>query len=496
MSTLLALRNLAHRPWRSIFLLTGYALGVGVMITLLSIGEALLSQAREERLVGGGQITVLPEGLDVEVMKTGGVGGLFFSIDNARFIYRQLLAAPRLAADVQAVAPQIDGKLLYLRTPRGEVAVRAAGEIPSRNVAVGAAPRVIAGVWGDDDGDRRWATPTPRELYSEIDHFHQTPRSVEHPESWGEWHYFNVLSSDRRHWAFISYIIGGDVPHGTWGGQVAVTLREQEGPTRRFGQREGSDRITISTSGPDLALGPSTVRLRDDGSYVLHAEGKELTGGAPLVLDLVLTPAPRIYFPGAALTSGALTSGYAVPALRATATGTICVRSVCEHYRDAQAYHDHNWGEWRGVTWEWGAGRAGSYTVLYGRVQAPDTLSTAPPIFVFLTDSLGFRALFRPRAVQYVDDRTVVVNGNALRVPSSAVLADARGDDTLRLDLSIDDAIATDTRLPLLERGDASAARALTTPYFVQMKGSVRISGRVGGRSLAGEGMGFFETYR
>jgi hypothetical protein len=89
-----------------------------------------------------------------------------------------------------------------------------------------------------------------------------------------------------------------------------------------------------------------------------------------------------------------------------------------------------------------------------------------------------------------------VVNGNALRVPSSAVLADARGDDTLRLDLSIDDAIATDTRLPLLERGDASAARALTTPYFVQMKGSVRISGRVGGRSLAGEGMGFFETYR
>src|SRR3954454_18998780 len=116
---LLALRNLVLRPWRSAFLLLGYALGVSVMIVLLSIGEALLEQARDEKLVGGGALTVLPEGIDVEVMKTGGLGGLFFSIDHARFIYRQLLAAPRLSPSVTAVAPQIDGKLLYLRTPNG-----------------------------------------------------------------------------------------------------------------------------------------------------------------------------------------------------------------------------------------------------------------------------------------------------------------------------------------------------------------------------------------
>ena len=71
-------------------------MGVSVMIVLLSVGEALLVQARDEKLVGGGEITILPEGIDVEVMKTGGLGGLFFSIDHARFIYEQLLAAPRL----------------------------------------------------------------------------------------------------------------------------------------------------------------------------------------------------------------------------------------------------------------------------------------------------------------------------------------------------------------------------------------------------------------
>src|SRR5215218_1630748 len=100
MIELLALRNLVLRPWRSAFLLFGYSLGVAVMIVLLSIGEALLMQARDEKLVGGGDVTILPEGIDVEVMKTGGLGGLFFSIDHARFIYRQLLASPRLASSV------------------------------------------------------------------------------------------------------------------------------------------------------------------------------------------------------------------------------------------------------------------------------------------------------------------------------------------------------------------------------------------------------------
>src|ERR1700736_5184995 len=116
MLSLLAFRNFLQRPWRSAFLLFGYSLGVSVMIVLLSIGEALLTQARDERLVGGGEITVLPEGIDVEVLKTGGLGGMFFSIDHARFIYLQLLASPRLARSVKAAAPQIEGKLVYLRT--------------------------------------------------------------------------------------------------------------------------------------------------------------------------------------------------------------------------------------------------------------------------------------------------------------------------------------------------------------------------------------------
>ena len=54
---------------------------------------------------------------------------------------------------------------------------------------------------------------------------------------------------------------------------------------------------------------------------------------------------------------------------------------------------------WRGVTWEWGAARAGSFTFLYGRVQQPDSDSGEIPLFFYLVDSLGFRTVFRPARI-------------------------------------------------------------------------------------------------
>lgn len=445
--------------------------------------------------MGGGEITVLPSGLDVEVMKTGGVGGLFFSIDNARFIYRQLLASPRLAGSVRAAAPQITRKLLYLRTPSGEYPVLASGEVPSRSDAVGAVPALAAGAWRDDDGDRRWMAPTPYELYSRIDHFHLPPDGLANPESWGEWHYFNVLSADGRRWGFISFIVGGDVRGREWGGELAITLRSEGGSTRRFAATVPRDSVRFSTNTPDLALGSARVTLLPDARYELHARAPAEDGSGEVVtVDLVVAPAPGALFPGATLASGTFTSGYAVAGLRASASGSICVAGVCERYAAAQSYHDHNWGTWRGVRWEWGAARAGSYTLLYGRVEAPDSAASRPPLFLYLVDSLGFRALFRPRDVRYMDGRTITVAGHSIRVPSRAVIADARGRDTIHVELTIEDAIGTDTRGSFAERGDA--AGILATPYFIQMKGTARLSGRVGGEPIGGVGEGFFETYR
>ena len=177
--------------------------------------------------------------------------------------------------------------------------------------------------------------------------------------------------------------------------------------------------MAFSTWNADLRVGTGTVTVDPVGRYVVHARARGERGEGDAIVDLIVTPAPGAYFPGAALGGDGFVSGYAVAGLRADAIGTICVRDVCERYDGAQAYHDHNWGVWRGVTWEWGAARAGSYTFLYGRVQPPDSASGDTPLFFYLVDSLGFRTLFRPQAHRlygwpYDPRRTVAM----LRVPS------------------------------------------------------------------------------
>ena len=178
-------------------------------------------------------------------------------------------------------------------------------------------------------------------------------------------------------------------------------------------------------------------------------------------------------------------------ALRASVSGEICAGGRCAKLDRAPGYHDHNWGVWRGVTWEWGAARAGDYTFLYGRVDAPGAERGA--LFLYLVDSLGFRALFRPAMIAYRDARTIMMNGHPVHVPATAQMIDVRGDDTLRVDLEIEDAIGTDMRRGA-ERGGQRPSAA--TPFFIQMKGIARLSGRLGGQPIAGQGSGFFETYR
>ncbi len=497
LSRTLAWRSIAYRPWRSFLLCAGFGLGVGVMIVLLAVGEAMVAQASQERLVGGGEVTVLPEGIDVEVMTTGGLGGLFFSVPNARFVYRQVLSAPRFADVIATVAPQIEGKLLYLTTSDGvQHPVRASGELPSATRALGALPDIVHGEWNDDDGDRRWSTPTPAELRHDIDHFHTPPLELAHRETWGEWHYFNVLSPDATKWAFISFIVAGDVTDSAWGGQLLVTLHERGRAPRRFSATVPNSQVRFSTRDADLDVGNGAVRVQADGRYAVQARVREEGTDVPLDVNLVVSPVDRVDFPGATLVSGDFASGYAVPALRANATGSICLRSQCDRYTDAQAYHDHNWGGWHGVSWEWGATRAGAYTVLYGRVSPEDSTAGVSPLFVYVTDTAGFVALFRPKLIRYDDARIVTTTDGLLHVPAHADLMDVRGADTLQMQLTIDDAVATDTRRARAERGDGPEARALTRPWFIQMAGEAVLSGRIHGRVMSGRGRGFFETYR
>lgn len=471
MLLILAFRHLVVRKGRSLVLLLGFALGVGVMIVLLSVGEAMLAQSRDVALVGGGEVTVLPEGIDVEAMRTGGVTGMFFGIDRARYLTRQLIGGPRQRALVAAVAPAIENKLVYLRAHGRTVVTRAGGEIPSRARAVGAALQLVAGGWTDTPADRAYIAPTPQQLYDELDHFHLpvTPDST-----WAEWDYFNVLTGPNEWW-YITLLVGGALPDGRWGGQLLVTHRRADGRYERFTDPIASGRIRFDTAAADLTLGPNAVRQRL-GVYQVSARI-----GRRLELDFVLHPSPNRYFPAAELRADPFVSGYVVPALSASVDGRFCADGQCRSVAGAPGYHDHNWGVWRAVTWEWGVAHGASLDVLYGGVRTADTAAGGAPFVLAAVDSLGIRQVLRFRDVSYRG--ALPAAGRGVSGPAAFGLIASRESDTVRLEVAVEDAQAT-----------ASAAADFRR-YFLQMRGRFRLTGRLTGAAVSDSGEGFFETY-
>lgn len=469
----LAFRHLLLRPGRALVLLGGYGIGVAVMIVLLSVGEAMLAQARDTALVGGGELTVLPYGVDVEAMRSGGLTGMFFGIDRARFLTRVMLGGPRQAGLVDVVSPVLAEKLLEIRIGDSTWPVRAAGEIPSAATAAGAAWRVRAGAWRDDAGDSAWFAPTPQQFYDEIDRFHLP---VPADSTWAEWDYANLVVSEHEWW-YLTFMVAGDVAGGRGGGAVLVSHRLPDGHYQRYLTRVGPGDVAFDTARADLRIGGATVQQRD-GRYRFQGAAGAVT------FDFTLVPAPDRYFPPVELASGTLRSGYVVPALAGTASGRFCEDGRCRSLDEVPAYHDHNWGVWRAVTWEWGAGQGTSHDILYGGILRNDSIAPAAtaPFFLALVDRFGVRQVFRFDRVERFGVHPVspIAGVNA---PDSMRLVGTAGPDSVQVTIRVGDATASPAATPGVDR------------LFLQMRGRWALRGRSAGVAVADSGAGFFETW-
>jgi hypothetical protein len=468
----LALRHLLVRPGRALVLLVGYAIGVAVMIVLLSVGEAMLEQSRDVALVGGGDVTVLPEGIDLEALRTGGMTGLFFGIDRARFVTRELLGGPRHAEVVAEVAPVLEQKWVLFHVDDTTWTVRAGGEIPNAMRRLGSGAQVVAGAWEDGPQDVAWQAPTAQGFHDEIDRFHQpTPGD----STWAEWHYFK-LEVSASEWWFITFLIGGDVASDRFGGQLLITRRRPDGTHEAFSETVAADAVRFDTTRADVAIGRNTVVQRNGEYQVAGSAG-------PLRFRFVMRADPRRYFPPVELQSGALRSGYVVPVVTGMVKGELCTAAGCRALRDGAGYHDHNWGSWRDVTWEWGTGRGARHALLYGGVRqgdAPDAAGSAP-FFLALLDSLGVQQVYRFREVRGFGGRAVPgVSG--VVAPDSLHLVATRRRDTLDLLIRVRDVHAT--------RPSTGGGKA-----FLQMRGDWTIRGLAAGQAVADSGTGFFERW-
>ncbi len=466
----LAVAELRHRPGRALFLLGGYALGVAVMVVLLAVGEAMLEQAKDRALVGGGDVVVAPAGVSPEMLKSGSVTSMFLGIDHARFLQREVLESPRAREEigVRASSPVLDGRQLEVHA-RGRVwKALASAEIPSRARIAGAAPDLISGSWRDSEADRRWTAPTRHELYRQIDRLHLPAGRARGDSTWAEWHYFNVVLDSAR-WVYVTLSVGGRVGEpGRWGGRVLLTVRSPDGGHRSLTRDYRDTAVRFDTTSPDLRFGTDARVTMEDGVY------RVVAGAGDARVDLRVVPSPRRYFPPTDLGGEALVSGYVAPALYARADGTVCIPR-CQAVRGAQAYHDHNWGVWKGVSWEWGSASDDSVSLLYGVVRG-DSVGTEG-IFAYLVDGRGVRGVYRPGRIRVTETQPARVGGRTVGVPKRFAFEDPqRG-------LHVEVEVAA-THLTDLARAERR--------WFVQMRGraTVRERGRVVGRPT-----GFFETY-
>jgi hypothetical protein len=460
-------------------MLGGYALGVGVMVALLSIGDAMVAQSRDRDLVGGGDLAVLPAGIDLETLRTGGVSSLYFDIDLARFYQRDVLTGPRLAGAVEDAAPWLDDELLYARIGDSTRAISAGGQIPSAAEGLGVTPDIRSGEWIDVDSDRRWTDPTEDERLVDVDAFHAPPPEAAGDSTWAEWHYFNILSPDGESWLYLTYLVGGDLRGGAWGGQLLASWVDSGASERAFERTVPAETVRIEPGAVDVALGSENRVRLEDGAYHLTATIPGADGRGALAIDLRVDPQPYRYLPALDISPGAFPSGYAVPVLRGTAHGSICIDGACEDWSGARAYHDHNWGVWRDVTWDWGQFQVGAWSILYGGI-ARDTAASEPAStigarFLFAVDTLGLAAVLPIRTIEYAWSDAG---------PTRMVLEAGRGDEALRLEADVVHVRSTVT--------DPRAGGNI----FYQLRAGARLTGRLPGAEVSARGDGFFETWR
>lgn len=489
-------KGLRMRPQRTAFLLLGFAVGVMVMTVLLSVGTAVLEQALDEDLTGGGDIVLLPFGIDVSVLKTGGVTSMNFDIPNARYLTRELLTTHRLR-NVDVVSPELTRVYATLIRGEQEQLVRIDGVVPSRFQELWPAMTALP----DGRGERSYIDPDFVAMLNEIDAFH-TPE-VDSVQTWAEWHYFNYHDdSGVSLYASVSAMAteGDLAASGYSRAHILFELVDSAGTRIKIDDVLPGREIAASYRSPDLVAGLNTVRL-DGGVYRVNLALSDSLS-RPVTVALELTPTPHQVVPPVTPMGDDKAFGYVVPVVRGRMTGRVTIGGKTTHL-DGTGYHDHNWGHFRDAVWDWGIIHAGEISILYGRfARSMDELLNQPVLFAIF-DEQGPRPFFLTHDYQvkwsgappHVRIPQVEDNPNppALTlVPAGIGLEGSRGGDRLTVQISVERRFVTETgggEEPLFRADEAKRS------HFFQLEGTATVQGRIDRKRIDTQGHAYSETF-
>ena len=471
----LALRALSAHKLRSAVLAGGFGLGVSVIANLLGIGAVMLEQAGAPALGGGGDLVV-----------AGTVG----RVSSARFLLGSVLDRPAFADRVAAAAPSARRSLYLVRNGR-TVPVRARGGVPSLGRALGDDETSGVAGWTDAPGDRAWTAPDAGDVLRAMDRFHPIPDVPARAESWAEWLYFNGRKGDTRF--YLTFLVGPEREPGRRLAGVRLQLDDGDRLTA-YGETAEVDAERVLAEAPDLEIGRSRVQL-DGGRYRITldvpplgetVEGAPGAGPAPaagnLSGEIVLDPDPGRSLPPFTIRGArGWTTGYVVPAMSGTLEGALEAGGRTLSLAQGTGYHDHNWGHWEGVSWQWGQVAGDDFSFVYGRVYPPADAADPDHMPGFLL-ALGPDGPVGYATRVSIDEQDAAGTDGPQRI---TVRARSRALD-LTMVLDVEDRVVS-----RMDR--AAIGNALD---FHQMRASYRVRGRVGDRRVDFTAAGAAETFR
>jgi len=459
----LVLRSFAAQPLRSAVLAGGFGTGMAAMAGLLGVGQVILDQSRAPALRGGGDVVI------------SGLGG---GVSPARFVLAHVLGVEPLAAAVAAAAPSTRARL-YLVQGAEVVPLQARGSLPSRDRALGDPETAGVAAWGDAPGDEAWLAPPPESILRALDRFHPIPEARARADSWAEWLYFNGSAGPVRF--YLTFLAGPQVRPGRRAIGVRLQL-DRAGRVRTFADAGEIDEAELLATAPDLGCHASRVTLRGL-RYEIRLDLQERGPGAGRVTgNIALEAQPGVALPPLEVRgTGGWVSGYAVPVLSGPTSGALRLDDETLSLAGGSGYHDHNWGFWDGVTWQWGQVAEGDVSIVYGRIRPPADVADPTRVPGFLAVLGGGRPL------GFSTDVSIEERDAADRTPQS-IQVRATG-AALTLDLAF--ASGGLVRNPL-GGGGFFGGRG----EFLQLRGRYRVAGRVGSRDLTFEAAGAAETFR
>ena len=452
----LALRSLTAHPIRSAVLAAGFGVGVAVMAILLGIAGIVLEQAQSPALVGGGDVNIrLSLAVPPQLVLSG------------------TLQSDAIRPRVRAAAASHTTDLFLLHNGKA-IQVAARGGIPSVERELGDLEIAGMDVWRDTSEDGAWTRQTPEAVLRQIDRFHGVPDVPEWSDSWAEWLYFNGRSADARF--YLTFMVGPRTASGNRGASVRLQI-ERNGKTESYvtGQ-EVTDQELART--PDLTVGTSSVRL-DGLVYRIHldladASGRRATG------DISITASAGRLVPPVEITGArGWRTGYVVPVMAGALDGALTVDDEQVSFAGGTGYHDHNWGFWKGVSWQWGQAQQGDLSLIYGRVFPPPEAADPERIPGFVG------ALGPDGPLGYSTDVRITETNDDKGQPRSITLRTRS--TSLSLDLRFDVASTVTSRMQGALGGGMN---------FLQMRGEYTVSGRAGSRDIAFTAPGAAETFR